>query len=211
MILAMDGASTDLSIGLVEADGTPIGDDAWTSRQRQSSELLPRLLALLERHNRSLHETSAVAVSIGPGSFTGLRVAMALAKGLAFALGRPIVGVPGLPAWLDAEPDAEAAIARAGAREAYVLLRGDAEPMIADRDRLAERLAHSVVVAPAELAAAFNLARARSPRSAIQVGRAAAERLGDGEGDDLARLEPRYLRAPRGAEASGGEASIRWL
>jgi tRNA threonylcarbamoyladenosine biosynthesis protein TsaB len=211
MIIAIDGASTDLSVALLETDGTPVGEDAWTSEQRQSSELLPRLLGLIERHGRSVRETTGLAVGTGPGSFTGLRVAMALAKGLATALGRPIVGVPGLAAWLETEPDAVAALARAGAREAYVLLRDHEEPMIADRDLLHGRLADRIVVAPSELAAAFGLAEARSPRAAMTIGRAAARRLeSGGRGDDLARLEPRYLRAPRGLEVNEAEETARW-
>ena len=111
MILAIDGASTDLSIALAAADGDPIAADAWTSAQRQSAELLPRVLDLLGSSDRSLQDLAAVAVGTGPGSFTGLRVAMALAKGLALALQRPIVGVPSLVAWLEHEPDAVAAVA----------------------------------------------------------------------------------------------------
>ena len=125
VIIAIDAASTDLSLALAEPDGTLIADDAWSSAQRQSAELLPRLLALLDRVERPLGTTTVVAVGTGPGSFTGLRVAMALAKGLAFGLRIPIVGVPSLEAWLDADPEAVAAIARAGAREAYVLERGE--------------------------------------------------------------------------------------
>lgn len=208
----MDGASTDLSLALVTPDGVVIGDEAWTSAQRQSSELLPRLLALLDRHGRSLVEMAAIAVGTGPGSFTGLRVAMALAKGLAFALGRPIIGVPSLAAWLEAEPDAVAAVVRAGAREAYVLPRGEDEPRIADRDRVAERLSDRIVVAPAEIASAFGLPAARPPRAAAAIARDAARRLSlDPGGDDLRRLEPRYLRPPRGVEAPGDEATVRWL
>jgi tRNA threonylcarbamoyladenosine biosynthesis protein TsaB len=210
VIIAIDGTSTDLSLALVEQDGTLVGDAAWSSEQRQSSELLPRLLDLLDRRGRGLAEVSAVAVGSGPGSFTGLRVAMALAKGIAFALGRPIVGVPSLPAWLEAEPTAVAAVARAGAREAYVQLRGDAEPAIADRDLLVDRLGHRVVVAPAELASSFGLPGAVPPRAAGTIARLAAGRLIEHPaGDDLRRLEPRYLRAPRGVE-SADAGVVRW-
>ncbi len=122
VIIAIDGASTDVSVALAEPDGTLIAEDAWSGTQRQSAELLPRLLALLAGSGRPLSDATALAVGTGPGSFTGLRVAMALSKGLAAGLARPIVGVPSLPAWLDADPDAAAAVARAGARDAYVLV-----------------------------------------------------------------------------------------
>jgi len=209
MIIAIDGASTDLSVALAAPDGSSIDDDAWSTRFRQSGELLPRLLALLERDGRDFDDVSALAVGTGPGSFTGLRVAMALAKGLAFALGRPIIGVPSLVAWLAAEPDAVAALARAGARDAYLLERAETQIRVVDRDDVAART--EVVAAPAELAAVFELAGARSPRAASTIARLAAARLATQPGgDDLARLEPIYLRAPRGLTASP-EGAVKWL
>jgi tRNA threonylcarbamoyladenosine biosynthesis protein TsaB len=211
VIIAMDGASTDLGLALADPAGTTFADDAWTSAQRQSAELLPRLLALLDRSGRTLADATAVAVGTGPGSFTGLRVAMALAKGLAVSLGVPIVGVGSLVAWLDAEPDAAAAITRAGAREAYLLTRRAGEPGIADRDRLPELVGGQLVVAPSELVEAFGLASARSPRGAPAIAALAARRLDvDHGGDDLRSLEPIYLRAPRGVTADT-EATVRWL
>jgi tRNA threonylcarbamoyladenosine biosynthesis protein TsaB len=211
MILAIDGASTDLSIALAEDDGTTIAGDAWTSAQRQSAELLPRVLETMHASGRTLAGIGALAVGTGPGSFTGLRVAMALAKGLALALGRPIVGVPSLAAWLEQEPDAIVAVARAGAREAYVLARDGEQPAIVERELLADRLAGRPIVAPRELASAFELAGARSPAAAAAIARLAARRLaGDPAGDDLRRLEPIYLRAPRGLAAQP-EGEVRWL
>jgi tRNA threonylcarbamoyl adenosine modification protein YeaZ len=208
VIIAIDGASTDLSLALAEPDGSPLGDDAWSSQQRQSAELLPHLLALLARLERPLHDATVVAVGAGPGSFTGLRVAMALAKGLAVGLGIPIVGVPSLEAWLDADPEATAAVARAGAREVYLLARGEGAPRIVDRDALD---AGAAVVAPAEVAAAFGLVGARGPRGATAIARRAAERIAaDPAGDDLRTLEPIYLRAPRGVAVESGEP-VRWL
>lgn len=208
MIIAIDGASTDLSLAVAEADGTPIGEDAWSSAQRQSAELLPHLLALLERAGRPLRSASIIAVGTGPGSFTGLRVAMAIAKGLCFGLRLPIVGVPSLGAWLDADPVAVAAVARAGAREGYLLARGEPAPRIVDREALASA---GTVVAPAELALAFGLRDARRPRGATAIARRAAERIAaDPAGDELEALEPIYLRAPRGVEAQSGER-VRWL
>ena len=208
MIIAIDGASTDLSLAVAEPDGTLLADDAWTSAQRQSAELLPRLLALLERADRPMRDTTVVAVGTGPGSFTGLRVAMALAKGVAFGLRIPIVGVPSLSAWLDADSETVAAVARAGAREAYVLERGQAMPRIVDRDELPVA---AMVAAAEEVANAFGLVAARRPRGAIAIApRAAALVAADPAGDDLRTLEPIYLRAPRGVPVESGER-VRWL
>ena len=207
MIIALDGASTDLSVALAAPGGGRIAEDAWSSAQRQSAELLPRLLALVP-DGRSLHEATLIAVGTGPGSFTGLRVAMALAKGLALGCGVPIIGVPSLAAWLDAEPDAVAAVARAGAREAYLLERGSANPSIVDRDKLPSG---GILVAPAELAAAFSMPAARRPRGAVAIARRGAARLAaDPAGDDLRTLEPVYLRRPRGVVSESGER-VRWL
>ena len=77
MILAIDGASTDLSIALAGPDGTLLAEDAWRGEQRQSAELLPHVLALLEGAGLRTTDLSALAIGTGPGSFTGLRVAMA--------------------------------------------------------------------------------------------------------------------------------------
>ena len=208
MIIAIDGASTDLSLAVADDDGAPLGDDAWSSVQRQSAELLPRLLALLDRLERPLRDTTLVGVGTGPGSFTGLRVAMALAKGMAVGLRIPIVGIPSLEAWLDADPEAAAAVARAGARDAYLLERGQPEPRIVDRDELP---VDATVVAAEEVATAFGLSAATRPRGAAMIAARAARRIAtDPAGDDLRTLEPIYLRAPRGVAVESGER-VRWL
>lgn len=212
MILAVDGASTDLSAAIATPAGEPMAEVAWTSEQRQSAELLPRVLELLAGEGRGVGELGAIAVGTGPGSFTGLRVAMALAKGLAAALDRPIVGIPSLGAWLDGAAEGSVAVARAGAREAYVLARGDDAVRILDRDALSPLLEGRPIVAPTELAGAFALPGARPPRAAAAIARLAARRLADEpRGDDRARLEPIYLRAPRGVEAVPAETRVRWL
>lgn len=209
MILAIDGASTDLSVAVAEPDGTIVDADRWTSGHRQSAELLPRLLHLVERSGRTLAAVSGIGVGIGPGSFTGLRVAVALAKGLAVARGLPIVGVPSLVAWLEAEPGARAALARAGANEAFVLTRGADAPSVADREAVAS--IDGPLVAPAELAAAFGLEDVIGPDGARAIARQAARRLAqDPAGDPVATLEPVYLRGPRGVPAPE-EGRVRWL
>ncbi|HYN64707.1 MAG TPA: tRNA (adenosine(37)-N6)-threonylcarbamoyltransferase complex dimerization subunit type 1 TsaB [Candidatus Limnocylindrales bacterium] len=207
MIIAIESASTDPSVAVAESDGTVLRADAWSVGQRQPHELLPRLLVALELAGGSLGEVTGVGIGTGPGSFTGLRVGMSVAKGLAFALGRPIVGVPSLVAWLAAEPEVDAAATRAGARDAYLLLRGEAMPRIVDRDELAATSGR--LVAPAELVVAFGLGNAIPPRGAASVVAAevAAQLNADPAGDDLDRLEPVYLRAPRGIGPSRAKVS----
>jgi tRNA threonylcarbamoyl adenosine modification protein YeaZ len=210
MIVAIDGASTNLSVAIAERDGSPVATDGWRSAQRQSAELAPHLVALLAANDRAVRDISALAVGTGPGSFTGLRVAMSLAKGLAVALHRPIIGVPSLVAWLFAEPEAVAAIARAGAREAYLVERGTEAVRLVEVGSL-EPLRDALVVAPGELAEAFDLRRAVAPAAAAAMATLAAVRLREAPaGDDPGTLEPIYLRAPRGVEAAS-EGSIRWL
>ncbi len=205
----MDGASTDVSVALATAAGEPVAEDAWTTAQRQSAELLPRIVALLAQRGETLDRYSAIAVGTGPGSFTGLRVTMALAKGLALSLERPIVGVPSLAAWLESDRGAAAAVTRAGAREAFVLLRGEESVRIVDREALA-RL-KGPFTGPRELAEAFGLAVGRPPSAAGTIARMAAMRLHrDPGGDELSLLEPIYLRAPRGVAVESTEA-VKWL
>jgi tRNA threonylcarbamoyl adenosine modification protein YeaZ len=204
MIIALESASSDPSIALAAPDGTVIAADGWSSDGRQGSDLLPRLLGLLAAEGRELREATAVAVGIGPGSFTGLRVAMSVAKGLAVALAIPVSGVPSLVAWLAAEPAAGAAVARAGASEAFLLQRGEAEPRIVSAAELRAIVRDRRMVVPSELAAALELVDVIGPhRAAAAIAAIAAARLAaDPAGDDLERLEPAYLRAPRGMGTS---------
>lgn len=211
MIIAIYSASTDPSLALLEPQGALIGQDGWSGTPSQGRELMPHLAKLIAGHHRRIQDTTAVAVGTGPGSFTGLRVGMSLAKGLALGLGVPILGVPSLAAWLNAEPDVHAAVARAGAQEAFLLLRGEPDPVVVHADELPSAIRSEPVVAPADVAQAFGLAAARSPvGAAAAIGKWAIARLAASpSGDDLARLEPMYLRLPRGVERVPAEA-VRW-
>ena len=210
MIVAIESASSDPSLALAAPDGVAFATDGWAGEGRQASELLPRLLVLLARSGRELGETTAIAIGVGPGSFTGLRVSMSLAKGIALALRVPVVGVPSLAAWLEAEPRAAVAIARAGAQDAYLLTRGTSEPRIVAASDLPAMIEGSLAAAPSEQAAAFGLSGALPPHeAAAAVARLGALRLGsEPRGDDLTGLEPWYLRPPRGVAAQ--ETVSRW-
>lgn len=95
MLLALDTATQ--RIGLALHDGHVIlSECTWIGGGRQTAELAPEVALTLRRAGASPRSLSGVAVAIGPGSFTGLRIGLALAKGLSLAHNLPLVGVPTL-------------------------------------------------------------------------------------------------------------------
>lgn len=95
MLLALDTATRFASLAL--HDGRILRYEAtWEAGRQHTTQLMPRIVAALEELRIGPEALSAVAVALGPGSFTGLRVGLAIAKGLALARGIPLVGVPTL-------------------------------------------------------------------------------------------------------------------
>ncbi len=97
LVLGLDTATRSASIGLVEGERI-IGEYNLTVDQVHSKRLMPMIDRLINECNHSIHDVEGIAVSCGPGSFTGLRIGMATAKGLAYALKVPLVGVSTLKA-----------------------------------------------------------------------------------------------------------------
>jgi tRNA threonylcarbamoyl adenosine modification protein YeaZ len=95
MLLAIDTSTDCASIALVQ-DSKVLAEATWYCRQNHSVELLPSLANLLDEAKVELQSTSCVIVAKGPGSFNGLRVGLSTAKGLAFSLGIPIIGISSL-------------------------------------------------------------------------------------------------------------------
>jgi tRNA threonylcarbamoyladenosine biosynthesis protein TsaB len=92
LLLAIDTATR--SAGLAVHDGhTMRAEFTWDTSDHHTVELMPRIVDLLDQINVSIEQISSLGVSIGPGSFTGVRVGVAAAKGLALARNIPIVGV----------------------------------------------------------------------------------------------------------------------
>ena len=95
MLLAIDTSTTQVGIALY--DGTQvIGEFAWRSNQRHTVELAPAISDLLTRCGLTMDDVKALGVALGPGSFTSLRVGLALAKGLALSKSIPLIGIPTL-------------------------------------------------------------------------------------------------------------------
>jgi tRNA threonylcarbamoyladenosine biosynthesis protein TsaB len=95
MLLAIDTASRAASIALYSAEGV-LAEFSWRSRENHTVELTPQIVRLLELAHAAKGDLRAIGVALGPGSFTGLRVGMSVAKGLAFGAKIPLLGVPTL-------------------------------------------------------------------------------------------------------------------
>src|SRR5260370_2844131 len=91
VVLVFDCAVTGLAVAVVR-DGTPVASRRAAGRD-QAATLLPAIASVLEQAGVARNDLSLVAVTVGPGSFTGVRVGLAAARGLAVALGVPLAGI----------------------------------------------------------------------------------------------------------------------
>jgi tRNA threonylcarbamoyladenosine biosynthesis protein TsaB len=214
-ILLIDTATTRAVIALGSTDGRLIEARTWTAGYRHGEELLARIEALLLERAIVPAALGGLVVGTGPGAFTGLRVGIATAKGLAHALRLPIAGVVTGSALLSAAGDgadgpvmllqpagpSDRVVSRAGERP--VILPGGTDPELRPGERLV----------------AVDLA-GRAPEEAVERGDAAHEglaaamlaagaaRLAAGQADDLARLVPEYVTLPRGIRDAPGDDAV---
>ena len=95
LLLAIDTATRMASLAL--DDGARVRVElSWESPDHHTVELTPRIAGMLAQLQVTVNDLAGIAVSLGPGSFTGLRVGLAAAKGLAISRGLALVGVPTL-------------------------------------------------------------------------------------------------------------------
>ncbi len=92
MILAIDTATEYASLALYRQDGI-LAEESWFSGRNHTSEVMPRLAKMLQLAGLNVADLTALAVSLGPGSFTGVRIGLALAKGIALPHKLPVIGI----------------------------------------------------------------------------------------------------------------------
>jgi tRNA threonylcarbamoyladenosine biosynthesis protein TsaB len=97
VILALD-TTTKAGSCAVRRDSRLLGERGSDPTQPPASRLPRDLMVLLDDLQTGLHDVDVFAVAVGPGSFTGLRVGIATMQGLAFAAGKPLIGVSALDA-----------------------------------------------------------------------------------------------------------------
>jgi tRNA threonylcarbamoyladenosine biosynthesis protein TsaE len=217
LLVALDTSTRRAVVALGGMDGRPLAIDAWEAGHRHGEELLVRLDALLvaaggATRRAGLDRIEAVVVGTGPGAFTGLRVGLATAKGLAVGLDVPLVGVSTAAALLHAAgvPDG-AVLLPAGPSDRTMVTSAGAVLVPAGREA---PLPDDAVLVAVDLPG-------RAPDDALRRGAAAldglpaallglgAARLARGERDDAATLAPEYVTLPRGVVRPGGPVTLR--
>jgi tRNA threonylcarbamoyladenosine biosynthesis protein TsaB len=116
MLLGVDTSTQ--SVGIVIYDGSQIlCEESWISRRYHTVELAKAVSENLSRAGLSTSDLDVLSIAIGPGSFTGLRIGLALIKGIAFTNQLPVISVPTLDITVRAVPPQDmqlAAVLQAG-------------------------------------------------------------------------------------------------
>ncbi len=205
-VLGIDTSTRRGSLALIE-DGRVIASAEHDRPNAHAEEMLPLLTRMMAEHGIDRRSIERIGVSVGPGAFTGIRVGIALAHGIALGLGRPVFGVGSLEAMAEAvpaeRPGLRCALLDARRGEVFVAVyepdgRERAAPRAIARERALgeiEALAPLPRVVIGEVVDELGGSRElfRSPQTelphAIHVAQIAARRS-----DDRAGAEPCYVR-----------------
>jgi tRNA threonylcarbamoyladenosine biosynthesis protein TsaB len=215
-LLALDTATTRAVVALGRPDGSSVAETTWIAGYRHGETLLPAVERLLDEHGVARTALVGIIVGTGPGAFTGLRVGLATAKGLAHGLGRPITGVSTAEALLAA---AAAAEPEAADRLVLLLPAGPSDRVVVERAVPPRLVAGGTDpgLTPDRVLVALDL-DGRAPDDALVRGATARDALGTqllrlgaarlfAGGDDLTTLVPEYVTLPRGTRTAAGEVS----
>lgn len=222
MLLAIDTATRWTGVAI--HDGRAIvAESGWHSARTQTVELAPAVVDLLRRTGHQATDLAAVAVANGPGSYTGLRIGLGFAKGLALANRVKLIGVPTLDIVAAAQPLSEeplVVVIEAGRTRIWSGMyqwqaskgwQNDGQPQNSDWPELLDQLEGPVIfageVAPqvVKTIRAANRAHrvvtaAGSVRRAGYLAEIGWQRLRRGWTDDPRTLAPDYLREVAGAQ-----------
>lgn len=220
VVLVLDTATTKLVVGLARPDGDLLTVLGEPSGYRHGELLLPLVDQALAAARRRTSDLAGVVVGTGPGAFTGLRVGLATAAGIARALACPLVGVPTSEAIIATAAEAAACdpssvvlllpagptdrvVARAGQRA--VLLPGGREPELGRGEVLvAVDLPGRAPVEALERGAAATEPE-RLARAFLRVG---LPLLSSARARPATTPEPEYVTPPRGLAAVVGEVRL---
>lgn len=103
MLLAVDTSSRFVGVALYNGVQV-VSEEIWLSHDHHTVELAPAVAQAFSRAGLPVSALQALAVALGPGSFTGLRIGLALAKGIAIASNLPVIGIPTLDVLAASQP-----------------------------------------------------------------------------------------------------------
>jgi len=218
MLLAID-TSTRYAGVLLWKEGIPIVSQSWHSTHNHTAELMPAIQRVLRQAGIEAEALHGIALALGPGGFSALRVGMSAVKGLSLALDLPLVGISTLEA--EAYPYAYTGgpvcpLLNIGRREVawvwYERRNGDWQKIRSEEiiaiDQLPEAVAPGAILCGEGLLDNGSYLREALGQKATVVeypgpslrlwalARLGAERLERGLTDDPATLQPLYLRRP---------------
>jgi tRNA threonylcarbamoyl adenosine modification protein YeaZ len=213
--LVIDTATRQSTVAL--GDGRIlVAESVRVSEHRHGALLLEQIQEVLDDAGAGRSEIRAIGVGVGPGSFTGLRVGLASAKTVAYALSIPIVGISTAAAIAravgkaeDRDPAGYAVVLPAGARDHYVAGPGDEPRLVPPGADLGAALAGAglepiVVDLPGSSLGVEGAQRGVQGLRALGASllEILDERLASGDVDDTAGLVPAYVALPRGISAA---------
>ncbi|MCC6455315.1 MAG: tRNA (adenosine(37)-N6)-threonylcarbamoyltransferase complex dimerization subunit type 1 TsaB [Caldilineaceae bacterium] len=227
MLFAVDTATVTASIALYDlANGLLLGESTWQARRRHTQDLLLTTQALMAQLGVQPAQLTGLAVTTGPGSFTGVRIAISLVKGIGIGLSTPpqVVGLPTLTVtaapWLAVAQATSAVVwayiqAGRGRYNWAIFDQGLYAPGAADHQAgsaadfataLAAHADHPIWLigeAASDLRAAVSSLRhvtlvdgISAMRRAGVLAHLAAQRIAAGQVDELTTLQPLYLQGP---------------
>ena len=215
MLLAIDTSTSWISLALY--DGIFVKyEETWQSQHHHTVELAPAIKQIFTRTGTPSSDLTGIAVAIGPGSFTSLRIGLAAAKGFALALKIPLVGVPSLDVIARAQPVEEdkplLAVLQAGrTRLAYATYQAqegawvrESDPDIISPQDLVKTITEPTLIsgelsedARAVIGRRWKNAKITSPARCLRragfLAEMGWERLMNDQSDDPVTLTPIYL------------------
>jgi tRNA threonylcarbamoyladenosine biosynthesis protein TsaB len=193
MILAIDATSEPGSLALVN-DAQVIEEVILTSPDGHAHILFTEIESLLTRHNLTLHQIEAFASASGPGSFTGVRVGLTAAKGLAEATNRKVIAVSNLQALASFGTRAlRAAVIDARRGEIYGAIY-DAALNSVREEVVMNHEAWLATLPPGDIEIIDARLLQPQPPLAGAIGKIAAARFAAGLADDPATIDANYVR-----------------
>ena len=212
-VLAIDTALAACSAAVLDTEyGGIVAGESLPMTRGHAEALMPLLKRVMDAASLTFSDIDRIAVTVGPGSFTGLRVGIAAARGIALAADKPAVGVSTLSAYAAPHMAADEqfqVVAAIDARHAHVYLqvfspggRTLTAPRLAALGEAVQAAAAtpSCIVGSAAQAVAAALSRSAAAPIAVDA-RAAPDiawvaRMGAVVPEDQSPLKPQYLRAP---------------